>query len=189
VISDSIPWREELLRVADRLERRKVQRRWTERTSFLVERDIMISAYAIRKLHEARRISDRLAAKRLEIQRYELIGQVLDHYRYEFWESFDLDNPRSAQITPIALCNQIIHSFVWHFSVDEEEELFDGIYVSSDRERRKYLYFVHVDVLVGLFHTIGSEDIVEYVLRADGNGERYITDVVSAQDREAGQVT
>ena len=50
VISDSIPWKDELLKIADRLERRKVQRRWVERTSFLVERDIMISAYALRKL-------------------------------------------------------------------------------------------------------------------------------------------
>jgi hypothetical protein len=53
VISDSIPWREQLLTVADTLKRRKVQRRWTERTSFLVERDIMVSAYAVRKLNEA----------------------------------------------------------------------------------------------------------------------------------------
>ena len=56
MISDSFPWREELLRVAGRLEKRKAQRRWTERTMFLVERDIMISAYAIRKLKEANKI-------------------------------------------------------------------------------------------------------------------------------------
>lgn len=69
MISDPYPWREELLRVADRIEKRKAQRRWTERTMFLVERDIMVSVYAIRKLNEAKRISDRLRGERVRVQR------------------------------------------------------------------------------------------------------------------------
>jgi hypothetical protein len=185
VIHDSIPWRDELLRVADRLEQRKAQQRWTERTSFLVERDIMVSAYAIRKLNEARRISDRLAAERLRVQRHELVGRVLDHWVYEFWESFDLEKSTTVELTLTALCNQIIHSFVWRISATEEDELFDGIFVSSDRDRRKCLYFIGVDLLIGLLRDVGSEDIVEFAFRADANGERYITDVVSARDRES----
>jgi hypothetical protein len=60
VIADSIPWRDELLKVAERLHKRKSQRRWLERTSFLVERDVMVSAYAVRKLNEGRKLSDNL---------------------------------------------------------------------------------------------------------------------------------
>lgn len=54
LIGDSIPWKEDLLRIAESLERRTRQRRWVERTSFLVERDVMNAAYAVRKLNEAR---------------------------------------------------------------------------------------------------------------------------------------
>jgi hypothetical protein len=50
VISDSEPWKAELLKTADRLDRRSIQERWTDRSGFLVERDIMLGAYAIRKL-------------------------------------------------------------------------------------------------------------------------------------------
>src|SRR5262249_40702763 len=161
---DSIPWREELVRVADRLEKRKTQRRWTDRTSFLVERDIMTSAYAVRKLNEARRISDQLTARKLRVKRFDLVGRVLDHYWYEFWESFDLESPVEAEVSLAFLCNQIIHSFVWAISVTEDGELFDGIFVSSDRERRKSLYFIGADLLIGLFREIGEEDIVEIAM-------------------------
>jgi glycerol kinase len=65
MIGDSVPWKDELLKIADRLENRKTQRRWTERTGFLAERDIMVSAYAIRKLLEARKVSDIPARLRL----------------------------------------------------------------------------------------------------------------------------
>ncbi|WP_157756109.1 hypothetical protein [Nocardiopsis dassonvillei] len=182
MIHDSIPWREELIRVADRLEKRKTQRRWTGRTGFLIERDIMTSAYAVRKLHEARRISDQISARMLKVKRFELIGKVLDHYRSEFWESFDLEKPTETQVGVTFLCNQIIHSFVWAISATEDEELFDGIFVSSDRERRRFLYFVHVDLLVKLFREIGEEEIVETRMSADENGERYISQVISTTD-------
>lgn len=70
VISDSIPWKTELLRIAGTLERRTTQRRWPDRSSFLVERDVMVAAYAIRRLNEARKISDELARVRVPVLRH-----------------------------------------------------------------------------------------------------------------------
>ena len=40
----SIPWKHELRKMAAALERRAGMRRWTERTGFLVERDVMLLA-------------------------------------------------------------------------------------------------------------------------------------------------
>jgi hypothetical protein len=71
-------------------------------------------------------------------------------------------------------------------SATEDEELFDGIFVSSDRERRKYLYFIGADLLIRLFREIGEEDIVEIAMSANSSGERYISQVVSATDRANG---
>ena len=53
MIANSVPWQQDLLRVANNLERRKAQSCWTERTPFLVERDTMTAAYAERRLIEA----------------------------------------------------------------------------------------------------------------------------------------
>jgi hypothetical protein len=77
VISDSVPWRDDLLRIADQLERRAGQRRWTERTSYLVERDLMVGAYAVRRLSESYRLSDELQEHRLGVTRFAATGRLV----------------------------------------------------------------------------------------------------------------
>jgi len=81
VISDSVPWKVELLKTADSLDRRAHQKRWTERTGFLVECDIMLGAYAIRKLLDTpAKISDETRATSIQIARHPLVGDPP-----EFW--------------------------------------------------------------------------------------------------------
>lgn len=74
VISDSVPWKEHLLRIADTLEKRKTQARWTERTSFLVERDTLTAAYAVRKMIESHKLSDELRQEGIIVRRHNLSG-------------------------------------------------------------------------------------------------------------------
>jgi hypothetical protein len=184
MISDPYPWREELLRVADRLEKRKAQRRWTERTMFLIERDIMLSAYSIRKLNEAKRISDRLRGERVRVQRHELVGRVPDMQNgHRFWEFYDFEHGADVELKMADLCNQIIHSWIWGIAAEEGGGL-AGIYVSSDRERRRSVYLVDVDTLTDLFRSIGHEDIVEIEMRRDQNGEMQYTRVIGVDMRE-----
>lgn len=61
---------------------------------------------------------------------------------------------------------------MWSLSADEENELFDGIYVSSDRRRTSVLYFIHVDQLIDTFRAIGSEN-VHKVMRRGKDGQWY----------------
>lgn len=55
MIDDSVPWRQELLKVAAALERRSEIARWMTRTGFLVERDLMVGMFTIRRLIESAR--------------------------------------------------------------------------------------------------------------------------------------
>ena len=179
MIADSIPWRDELLKVAERLNKRKSQRRWSERTSFLVERDVMVSAYAIRKLNEGRKLSDNLAAQRLIVIRHEPISQAPDIWsRHAIWEHYNLDTGTDVEISLADLCNQFIHSWVWQLSASEGDE-FDGVFVSSDRQRGRCLYFVSVDLLINLFRAVGAEDIATIEAQRDANGDTRILRVVA----------
>lgn len=63
------------------------------RIGLLVERDVMVGAYAVRKLNEARMLSNNLTVQRFEIVRFDRDGAVPDHFNREFWESFKLLNP------------------------------------------------------------------------------------------------
>lgn len=171
MISDSIPWREELWRVADRLEKKSKQQRWTERSSFLVERDFMTSAYAIRRLNEAHKISDDLAKTKVPVIRHKRIGSVPDIWnRHEIWEHYDLENGVPDHITIPHLCNQLIHSFVWVLSATGDAELFNGAFVASENERHKHLYFLPVESLITLCRNVAAEDIgyVQYQRGSDG---------------------
>lgn len=108
MITDSIPWKEELLRVANRLEKKKFQVRRTERSGFLVERDIMVSAYSVRRLAEAWQVYDQLVGQRLHIRQHALLhGQVPDFWnRYFYWELFDCERYTTTQMPLLDVCNQ-----------------------------------------------------------------------------------
>jgi len=178
MIGDSVPWREDLLKIAERLEKRKTQKRWTERTTFLTERDIMLGAFIARRLNESRKISDDLVARSFDVERYSLIGKAPDVYdRYLYYEAYNLEAGVADKLPLPHLCNQIIHSYVWHFSVNEDDGMLDGIYVCSDHKRRKTLYKIPLDSLIELFTRVGAEDIYRIDIRADSNGERYIARV------------
>lgn len=161
VIQDSIPWKDELIKTASRLERKKTQKRWTDRSGFLVERDIMVGAYSVRRLIECWKVSHDLAASRISIVTYPLIESAPNFYnKYFYWELYDLDCPTKVTLSVQETCNQIIHSWMWSLSATEGNEL-DGIFVSSDRKRGSLLYFIHIDALIELFTSVGEENIAQ----------------------------
>ena len=47
--------------------------------------------------------------------------------------------------------------------------------MSSDRARKKHIYFVSVDTLVTVFRAVGLDDIVTWQMKMDSNGVRHIT--------------
>jgi hypothetical protein len=176
MIGDSVPWKEELLRVAEVLERRTTQRRWTERTSFLVERDIMTAAYAVRKLNEARKISDELAAEAVVCMKHSLSGRPVDIWnRDEFYEHYDVESPESVALPLIDFCNQVIHSWIWMLSATQDPpHVFDGVYVSSDRARKHNVYFIPADNMISVFRSVGLDDIVSRRMQRDSNGDMHV---------------
>jgi hypothetical protein len=177
VIGDSIPWKDELLRVAGRIERKKPQKRWPERSMFLLERDVMVSAYAVRKLIEARKVSDELSAQTWPVRRHGLRGAAPDAWnRHEVEEVFDLEKSLGERLASAELCNQIIHSWIWApywtwAPEAYERDLLAGIYVASDRKRRECLYSIDIDVVIELFRSVGSEEVVRTVMGPDANSE------------------
>lgn len=182
MISDSFPWREQLLRSAGQLERRKTQRRWTARTSFLVEREIMVGCYAIRKLHEAHKVSDALAGRKWKVSRHALTSSRPPDIwgQAKPWNYYDLPHGHSAMLSMIGLCNQVIHSYIWMLSATETGD-FDGIYVASDRYRVNGLFFIPVDRFIELFRAVGSEDITSIRMERDADGDMQYVSILAGE--------
>lgn len=179
MIHDSIPWRVDLLATAERLEKRKAQRRWTDRTGFLVERDVMVGAYSVRRLKESFKVSDKLASRTWPVRIHEPRGPVPDvHNNHKLWDLYDLEKGRGAELSLTNVCNQVIHSWVWGFAAGENGFGLDGVFVSSDRKRKKCLYFLSIDMLVDLFRSIGEEEIYHIEMRRGEAGEMRFTRIV-----------
>jgi hypothetical protein len=174
MIWESGPWRGELAKVADRLERRLTQRRWTEQTGFLIERDVMVSAYAIRKLHEAWKVSNEVATAPIPVQRHPLIGQAPDILKTDNLDAYDFENVMATTLPLRELCNQFIHSYVFVLSVADDGSGLDGIFVASDRERRRALYHVGAADLIEAFRRVAYEMIVQMGVRLNDRGEREV---------------
>ena len=172
MIDDSIPWKEELLKVADRLDAKTKQKRWTDRTGYLIERDFMVSAYAMRRLIEAFKVSDALRLRQIPVERFELVGRNPDwSNRHKIHKSYDLQNGRRQTLLVMNLCQQIIHSFVFLLSGDGSPGHFDGVYVTSDYDKGKYLFRVRASDYITLCRDVGVEDVHSMHMRRRADGQ------------------
>jgi hypothetical protein len=159
VIDDSIPWKEELAKVADRLDAKTKQKRWTDRTAYLIERDFMVSAYAMRKLIDAFKVSDALRLRQISVERFEPTSRPISYLGLHIEKSYDIEHGRRQTLSVMNLCHQIVHSFVFVLSCDESTGLLDGVYVTSDYDKDKYLFFIRATDFITLCHDIGAEDV------------------------------
>jgi hypothetical protein len=157
VVDDPAPWHDELAKTAARLEARTKQMRWTGRTGYLIERDFVLSAYAMRKLVEAGETPEGLKRHQIPVRCFELIGRrplSADNIA----DCYDFDNGRRKMLSLIELCDEILHSAVFTFCCGESGDLFDGIYVSSDSDKNEYVYLLLASDFIAVCCDIGMGD-------------------------------
>jgi hypothetical protein len=138
MIDDPVPWTDGLVNVADRLEAKTKQTRWSDRTGYLIERDFVLSAYAMRKLIESHTVPDEFGQREFPVRRFDRAG-----------DSYDFENGRRNTLSVLDLCHEIVHSSVFEFCCGETDDLFDGVYVSADRQN-KHVYLVLVSDYIAL---------------------------------------
>lgn len=159
----------------------------------------MMAGYAIRRLLEARKLADSLAAKQVPVVRHQRIGPIPDFYnRDDLDVIYDFAHPIKDQVTLSHLANQIVHSFVLVLSCDEVDApyegpdgievegnyLFNGYFLASEKERLKHVYFLDAATLIALCRSIAFEDVVGVDMRRDEDGVMHITRVISSTDAE-----
>lgn len=177
MIWESHYWKEDLARLADRLRKRAQQRQWSERSLAKLEKDVFIGFYAVRKLLEAKKLSEREANRVIPADSFCNTGRqriTLLNWNTKFAEAFDFEKPKKVKLSITFLCNQVIHSYVFK-EVFDEEGLLIGIFISSDRERSRKLYFVAMTELIRLFAMIGKDYPSHSEYQFDPSTGDYIT--------------
>ena len=117
-------WRAELVKVAGRLEAKTKQKRWTNRTGYLIERDFMVGAHAMRKLIEAHEVPVQLGQRDIPVRRFNRRGRKPGSLSPDdITDCFDFENGRRRTLSVVDLCCQIIDSYVFTFCCGETDDL------------------------------------------------------------------
>ena len=172
MIWESRPWKTQLLRSTRRLRRIRRQGRSTEEALFVVEREVFVGCYVVRKLFDTLKVSDSTKELECDVTCYPNVKPVTDFNWHRLDELYDLDDGHRRRVRVRELCNQVIHSFV--FMVGGDGTGVDGFWVSSDRSRDQELYFVPLEALIGVFRTVGGD---------------YPAMITWKRDRDTGKVT
>ena len=159
MIAESSYWKDDLLRISKRLEKRKSQSRWGEASLVNTEKDIFVAFFAVRKLVESRKVTDRTASKLVPVTNYplRLDTKVTFMNRHKFYDLYALNNGMPLDMKLRYLCDQLVHSFVFQLYFEEDGKTLGGIYFCSDRDKDTYLYSMSIDAVTGVLDMIGKE--------------------------------
>ncbi|MDX1996823.1 MAG: hypothetical protein SF066_03810 [Thermoanaerobaculia bacterium] len=176
MIDDSVPWKELLHRKARAIAKRRQQRRWSSTSFALLEQDVMLAGYAVRKLLEAHKISDELANTAIAATAFPFKGtrrhfvKTGDLPDYMNWhridEFYDLEEPIRVQVALVDFCNQLVHSWIFLFARAEDGGM-DGYFVASDRTRAQRVLYFDLAQTASVLHAVASDYIVFSCTRRD----------------------
>ncbi|MHB8280646.1 MAG: hypothetical protein ACYDIA_23830 [Candidatus Humimicrobiaceae bacterium] len=159
MLSESYYWKTPLIQYSERLERFKKRKILTEKALAEIERNILIGFYSVRKLIETEgKITDKTKSIKINVEKYKNknIKRTTFLNSDKIDELFELNNSTITFMKLLDICNQFIHSYILTICVDENNK-FQGVFVSSDYKKNCELYFVKIDSIISIFKNIGND--------------------------------
>lgn len=155
MIHESSFWKNDLIKLADRLELRLAQTRWGEKNFYTLEKEIFLGFYSIRKLIESKKVSNSLKEKSYELNEFAYQGCPKSITTYFKEGEYDLSKAKRTRITINQLCNQFIHSHHFLPFLPNGKNLI-GFFFCSDHKRASGIYLITLFDVVDIYRTIGN---------------------------------
>lgn len=157
MVSESYIYKNELLKFAADLQKRQNQKRWTDRTSLFIEKELFFGFFMIRKLCETITISDSLKVKCFPVSVLSInapfdINFTTEHKVLDY---IDWKNQTSELMQITKICNQFIHSFLISVLVNENGG-FEGVLISSDWFKSKKCFWIEAGMIIQIFEEFGN---------------------------------
>jgi hypothetical protein len=175
MISESFYWKSDLLKQAEALRKRVMQKRWPDASFARCEQAMMLGFYSIRKLTESAKLTHKVSRMSVAVRSYPATGRIVHLMNlHRIDKLYDLNKPRRRTVSLPFLCNQIIHSYVFSLLFHEGGNL-AGVLVTSDRERSKELLEITVDRIIDVFEKVATDEAnVAVTFRFDEKKGDYI---------------
>lgn len=155
MIHESSYWKNDLLKLASRLERRLIQTRWAANNIYTLEKEIFIGFYSIRKLIESKKVSDNLSSKKYSIHEFPYRGNPTSFMTHFEDSEYDLSKAKTTEISISTLCNQFIHSHHFLPFLTNSKKLI-GFFFCSDHKRTTGLYLITLFDVVDIYRSVGN---------------------------------
>ncbi|EMI15904.1 hypothetical protein RMSM_07174 [Rhodopirellula maiorica SM1] len=157
MIWESHFWKDDLLKQAIELRKRKTQTRWPESSFAKLERVLMLGFYSVRKLHESNKLSTSTMTQAIPLVEYPTTGKEITLLNWHhFHELYDFDEATTVDRDVLFVCHQFVHSFVFSPVFDDNDRL-DGVMFASDRQRHTSLLQISIDQIIRLFDEVGND--------------------------------
>ena len=156
MIWESAPWKSDLLRDADTLQR-WAREPATQRRLYMFEKKIFLAAYSIRKLNEAGKLKTSFRTKSMRCTTFERQQTRMTPWNWDdLGRHYQLKQPTVKRFRTPFVMNQIIHSHVFMIA-GTYQNLANGFYVSSDYEKERQLLKVSLSVFCKIMRSVGRD--------------------------------
>lgn len=183
MIYESYFYKDELKKISLRMKKRLGQKRWADRSMFLLEKDTFVAFYFVRKLIEAKtKLSTSTSKMSIELRQFDATGKhptISNNHKLN--ELYDLERPTKISKPLTWFCNQIVHSYAFALGLDDDLGQ-PFIFVNSFNERQKALYQVFLGHVITVLETIANDypSSIQMTLNPDTNDY----DVTAIQEDE-----
>ena len=156
---DLVIWKEKLEQDVFVLRQRLIQRRWSDRSIVLFERELMVIFFSIRALIEAGKLTDRTSHKEYKFITYPNKGKVVDDItKYDVDEVFDLDSGTIKMLSLKILTHQFIHAYVIFTEFTEEHKV-AGVLLCSDWEKKNIVIQLPISLAIEIIEDVIADEI------------------------------
>ena len=169
MIWHSYEWKQYLKRLLRDL-KRKIQK-GSDEVPFLVERNIFIIAFTIRKLFDSHKTTDKLASLKFPFRMHKKIGgrhhdRTFHTADPEYW---DLHTYTLGEFKIRDVCNEIIHSDILTWIGDEQQ--IEGFYIASEIRASKRLFQTDFETFIQITDLVLSDSVVSGSISFDETGK------------------
>lgn len=154
---ESYYWKEELHRIAWSIRHVPKPPRWSERGHCVVERDLMVGFFILRRLIESHTVSTATRDQLLNVFSYLARGKKVTRLNgYDVCELYDLDREVPATKKPGYIANQFIHAYTSFVARDESRNWSD-VFVVSDYDRNDCIWRIPISEISRIFRTAAED--------------------------------
>lgn len=158
-----------------------------EYRDYRLEKALLLSAFTVRLLLDANKLSDSFDSRNLKVDYYSAkrcVQESISPLNKRFIDEryFDLAKSTSSSISIRQLTNQLIHSaVVLMFSYDDTNRAL-GFFVVSDKDYEKRLCYCSIKEWISMVEAVADDDVIYALIYKDPKTGKCITVKLAAGD-------